>query len=149
MNKPDKFELGALDPISWGVQKYYLVRTDEQLAIGLSTTVEEIQRVMADLGLVREAGKESMKEFAREWIKEMPRAEKLKRLGDMDFEKVWEMAEGKAPTTGELTVNNEPVKIDITHHLLKTYEPITGSGESPIDVPFSSTEGRVSEGSGQ
>lgn len=123
-------EQGALTAVEWAIKKYYLIRSDETLALGLNTSVEVVQQTMRDLGLVRPVGEETMKDAARKYLMEKSAVEKrdfLKRLDREEPIKLWEMAEGRAASTGELTINHEPQRIDITHQLLKVYGPPDGT----------------------
>jgi len=116
-------EQGALSAVEWAIKKYGDKKSDNQIALGLNVDVEIVKQAREELGLHPQKGTESMKEFARRYLLEMSEPEKLEFIKQLDPDTVWEMAEGKAATTGELHISNEPQRIDITHHLLKVYGP--------------------------
>ncbi len=103
------------------VEKHWKNKTDEQMARGMpGKTIEEVRLMRESLNL---KGKESLKEYAKRYLLEMPEAEKREFMKSLPSELIWRMAEGSPATSGEITVNQEPVRIDITHQLLKVYGP--------------------------
>lgn len=110
------------DALRWAIEKYWREKTDDELATGLGVRVEEVVKMREEMGYQRnKKGKESLKEFARRYLMEMSEEDKSEFMSRLPPELVWRMAEGSPATSGTLDLGIEPVKIDITHHLLKAY----------------------------
>lgn len=112
------------DAIKWAIRKYWKEKTDAELATGLKVSEEKIKEMREDLGFARDTiGKESMKDFARRYLLEMSEEMKTEFMKKLSPELIWKMAEGQPATTGSLEIGVEPIRIDISHQLLKVYGP--------------------------
>lgn len=119
-----------MNKIDTEVIKFALKQTphlsDEQIA-------KDYKVSPADVALLRSptSKKETLKDYARRYLLEMTEEEKKMFIEKLPAEMVWKMGEGMPATTGTLDLNNtEPIRIDITHQLLKVYGP-TSSPEMP------------------
>ena len=129
------------------IEKYWRTKSDEELAKGLNLQVEEVINMRKELKIVRnKKGEESLKDFARRYLLELPEEKKLEWIESQSKELIWKMAEGSPPSTGEININNEPIRIDITHQLLKVYGP---KGISHIEMPTNSEGTRLAQRSGE
>jgi hypothetical protein len=122
-------------------------QSDVEISKTLNIPIEEISKIRKSLNLPA-TPEMTMKEAARIYLKSIPLQEKFEKFKSMDIQDVWEMAEGKAATTGSLDIKNtEPIRIDITHQLLKVYGPIDGT--STPSLPPASESEQLPAGSGQ
>lgn len=141
---------GAYTAFEWAIKKYWATKTDAQLARGLNTTEDIVREMREELGLIRPRSTESMKDFARRYLMEMDDDEKREFIKGLPEDLVWKMAEGNPASTGELTVNHEPLKIDIRQQVIKVYGPIPttelAAGNGPGDG--SSTDRMLTDGEG-
>lgn len=120
----DKQELQGLTAMEWAIRKYWQEKTDEQLAVGLSTTTEHVIQMRKELGLERPKGTESMKEFARRYLLSLSDLEKEAFLKQLDANEIWRMAEGN-PANEQQGTGPTLVQINIGPQLDKVYGPIT------------------------
>ena len=138
MNKADT------DAIKWAIKKFWRTKTDEQLATGLNTTTEQVTQMREEMGL---KGNESLKDFARRYLLEMTEPQKREFMSSLSPELIFKMAEGNPATTGSLEISQEPIRIDITHQLLKVYGPTDGTVTARV---LEDGEGsRIAAGSGK
>lgn len=107
------------EALKWAIKKYWREKSDESLASGLGMDVADVKSMREQMGYKRE----SLKDFTRRYLLDMPEKEKMEFVKRLPADLVWRMAEGSPATSGELTLNNEPIRIDITHQLLKIYGP--------------------------
>lgn len=138
------------EAIKWAITKYWQEKTDEELARGLSISLEQVITVREKMELYRnKKGAETLKEFARSYLFEMSKEDKTAFMKGLPKDLIWKMAEGQAATTGTLDVHTEPIKIDITHQLMKVYGAKPKElGEPSTDiVPEYREVSRESEGS--
>ena len=128
--------------IKLAIKKYWTTKTDEDLARSIpGTTPDTIRRMRLELNL---KGTESLKDYGRRYLLEMSDAEKKEFMQRLPAELIWKMGEGQPATSGEITVNQEPILINITHQLQKVYGPRI------IDqVPGDGEGGRLTTGSGE
>jgi len=138
---------GALTAVEWAVKKYWKSKTDSQLARGLNVSEEEVVEMRQQLGLERPKGEESLKAFARRYLMEMSDVEKKEFMKSLSPELIFKMAEGNPHSSASMDVNVEPITVDITHQLLKTYGPELGT--SPVKVLEHSEGGGLPEGAGE
>jgi len=136
MNRPDSATLRR------AITKYWRTKSDEELSKGMNASVEEVKRLREELGFKGE----SLKEFARKYLLNLTEKEKKDFLARLPPELVWRMSEGSPATSGEININNEPIRIDITHQLLKVYGP---KGISHIEMPTNSEGTRLAQRSGE
>lgn len=118
--------------IKWAIEKHWRDMTDEQIARGLRVPLEQVETMREKMGIERNRrGKESLKAFAQRYLMEMPEEEKMLFMKKLPAELIWKMAEGSPATSGTLDIGIEPVKIEISHQLLKAYGPtaLPGSRE--------------------
>ena len=106
--------------LRWAIKKYWNRKTDAEIAQGLNTTEKKVWLMRKEMDI---KGTESMKDFARRYLLEMSEADKLEFMKSLSAELIWKMSEGNPASTGELSISTEPIKIDITHQLLKVYGP--------------------------
>jgi len=93
-------------------------------------------------------GTETLKQYAARYLLEMTEEDKRAFIKKLPEEMVWKMAEGSPATTGSLDlINTEPIRIDITHQLLKVYGPT--SQTSITALPPNSETNRLPERSGE
>lgn len=123
------------------IKDHWQSKTDEQLANALHTTTDVITKMRTTMNL---KGTESLKDYARRYLLEMTEPEKKAFMDRISAELIWRMAEGSPATSGELSINTEPIRIDISHQLLKVYGPRI------IDsLPEDSERSRLSAGTGK
>lgn len=127
--------------IKWAIKKYWQEKTDDQLAASLHTTPDVVTKMREELNL---KGTESLKDYARRYLLEMSPADKKEFMRRLPADLIWKMAEGSPATTGDININQEPIRIDITHQLLKVYGP-----ESSARVLEHSENIRLPERSGE
>ena len=104
--------------IKWAIKKYWQTKTDNQLANSLHTTVDVITKMRQTLNL---KGTESLKDYVRRYLLEMTDPEKKEFMSRLPAELIWRMAEGSPATSGDININTEPVRINITHALETIY----------------------------
>ena len=102
------------------IKDYWKIKTDAQLASSLRTTPDVITKMREELNL---KGTESLKDYVRRYLLEMTEPEKKEFMQRLPAELIWRMAEGSPATSGDININTEPIRIDITHQLLKVYGP--------------------------
>lgn len=127
------------EAIKWAIERFWKEKSDDEIAIGLKVSTEEVIQMRHEMGL---KGKESLKDYARRYLLEMTDPQKKEFMSKLSPELIFKMAEGNPATTGTLEINNEPIRIDITHQLLKVY------GDRPIDGASTArvlTDGEVRE----
>lgn len=110
-------------------------KSDTEIATLAGVLPADVTALRASLGLTKPQGTETLKQYAARYLLEMTESEKKEFIKKLPEEMVWKMAEGSPATTGEIKVNQEPVRIDITHQLLKVYGPrvidqVPGDGEA-------------------
>ena len=89
--------------IKWAINKYWLSKTDDELAHSLHTTSDVITKMRLELNL---KGTESLKEYARRYLLEMTEPEKKKFMLGLPSELVWRMSEGSPHTTEDMTIKH-------------------------------------------
>lgn len=110
--------------LKWAIEKYWREHTDEWIANGLDCPVEQVQEMLAKMGLERnKKGKESLKAFAQRYLMEMSEEDKMDFIKHLPAELIWKMAEGSPAASGTLDIGIEPIRIDITHQLARVYGP--------------------------
>jgi hypothetical protein len=117
--------------------------SDSEIAKLFSLSEEEV----ASLPHPPQAKKKTGKEEARQYIMDMSPSEKRDFFREIDPYKLWTMAEG-APET-KIDVSQEPIRIDITHQLLKVYGPRIIDQPTEDGVLTGSEERRLSAGSSE
>ena len=100
------------------IRDHWKLKTDDQLAASLRTNTDTIRKMRAEMNL---KGTESLKQFAQRYLLEMTDPEKKEFMSRLPAELIWRMAEGSPATSGDININTEPIRIDITHQLLKVY----------------------------
>lgn len=119
MNKTDE------NAVKWAIEKYWREKTDKELALGLKVTETVVKKMREQMGYEREQkGKTTLKEFARKYLLELSEEDKMDFIRRLPADLIWKMAEGNPATSGSLDIGVEPIKIDITHQLLKVYGTI-------------------------
>ena len=132
------------DAIDWALQKYLDEKTDAQIADGLHIPEAQVTARRLELGLTRK--QETLKQYARRRLQNMTEKEKEDFVfgSGISKEMIWKMGEGQPATTGTLEINQEPVRINITHQLETVY------GKRIIDqMPTDSESLELSSGSGE
>lgn len=119
------------EALKWAIEKFWNTKTDDEIAIGLKVSTEEVIQMRHEMGL---KGKESLKDYARRYLLEMTEPQKKEFMSKLSPELIFKMAEGNPATTGTLEINTEPIKIDITHQLLKVYGDRRLDGNGPVTV---------------
>ncbi len=111
------------EAIDWALRKFLDEKTDKQIADGLHVSEAQITARRLELGLERK--KETLKQYARRRLQNMTESEKEAFVfgSGISKEMIWKMGEGQPATTGTLEISQEPIRIDITHQLLKVYGP--------------------------
>ena len=114
------------EAIDWALREFLNKKTDEQIADGLHVPEAQVTARRLELGIERK--KETLKQYARRRLENMTEKEKEDFVfgSGISKEKIWTMAEGQPATTGTLEISQEPIRIDITHQLLKVYGPTSG-----------------------
>jgi len=133
MNKTDEAA------VKWAIEKYWREKPDSELALGLKVSEATVKKMREQMGFDRDKkGKTTLKEFARKYLLELSEEDKMDFIKRLPADLIWKMAEGNPATSGTLDINNEPIKIDITHQLKKVYGDTThliDSGEGAVIVP--------------
>ena len=96
------------------ITKLWSEKSDLEFAAAFNVPVSVIEKMREDLGFKRE----SLKEFARRYLLNLPEKEKQTFMKNLPAELIWKMAEGNPHST-----------VDETHKILPT--PIMSFDEVP------------------
>lgn len=100
MNKSDRHVL------EFAIKKYWKEKTDEALALSLNVTEEEVRAMRLKLKLNHEKSNETLKEFARRYLMELPDIEKRAFMKALPPEMIWRMGEGNPHSSEDSTVKH-------------------------------------------